>query len=51
MCLMNPTVGLDPMGVIEIMKLIKETREQLGISVVIATDEIDIIPLSAIMCI
>ncbi len=41
----EPTAGLDPMGVVEIMKLLKETQEQLGISVVIATHDIDIIPL------
>ncbi len=41
----EPTAGLDPMGVSEILKLIDETREQLGLSVVIATHDIDIVPL------
>lgn len=41
----EPTAGLDPMGVIEIMSLLNETKEQLGISVVIATHDIDIVPL------
>ncbi len=41
----EPTAGLDPMGVAEIMKLLKETQEQLGISVIIATHDIDIVPL------
>lgn len=41
----EPTAGLDPMGVSEIMKLLKETQRELGISVVISTHEIDIVPL------
>jgi cobalt/nickel transport system ATP-binding protein len=41
----EPTAGLDPMGVSEIMKLIKDTQKELGISVVISTHEIDIVPL------
>lgn len=41
----EPTAGLDPMGVGEIMKLLKEIQKQLGISVVIATHDIDIVPL------
>ncbi len=41
----EPTAGLDPMGVSEIMKLLKETQKELGISVVISTHEIDIVPL------
>ncbi len=41
----EPTAGLDPMGVRDIMKLLKETEEQLGLSVVIATHDIDIVPL------
>lgn len=41
----EPTAGLDPKGVGEIMKLLKETQQQLGLSVVIATHDIDIVPL------
>jgi cobalt/nickel transport system ATP-binding protein len=41
----EPTAGLDPMGVSEIMKLIGEAREQLGLTVVIATHDIDIVPI------
>lgn len=41
----EPTAGLDPMGVSEIMKLLKETRKELGISIVISTHDIDIVPL------
>jgi cobalt/nickel transport system ATP-binding protein len=41
----EPTAGLDPKGLGEIMTLLKETQVQLGISVVIATHDIDIVPL------
>ncbi|MBA1334334.1 MAG: Cobalt ECF transporter, ATPase component of energizing module CbiO [Firmicutes bacterium] len=41
----EPTGGLDPMGVSGVMKLLKETQEQLGISVVMSTHDIDIVPL------
>ncbi|ADY57164.1 cobalt ABC transporter, ATPase subunit [Syntrophobotulus glycolicus DSM 8271] len=41
----EPTAGLDPMGSSEIMKLMMETQKELGISVVIATHDIDIVPL------
>lgn len=41
----EPTAGLDPMGVSEIMKLLKETQRELDISVVISTHDIDIVPL------
>ncbi|RNC29356.1 MAG: Energy-coupling factor transporter ATP-binding protein EcfA3 [Candidatus Dichloromethanomonas elyunquensis] len=41
----EPTAGLDPMGVSEIMKLLQETQKELGLSVVISTHEIDIVPL------
>lgn len=41
----EPTAGLDPMGVYEIMKLLKEAQRELGISVVISTHDIDIVPL------
>ncbi|KAF1084499.1 Energy-coupling factor transporter ATP-binding protein EcfA3 [Sporotomaculum syntrophicum] len=41
----EPTAGLDPMGISEIMKLLRKLQAQLGLSVVIATHDIDIIPL------
>jgi cobalt/nickel transport system ATP-binding protein len=41
----EPTAGLDPKGVSEILKLIKKMQDELNISVVIATHDIDIVPL------
>jgi len=41
----EPTAGLDPSGVSEIMKLLLETQRELGISIVISTHDIDIVPL------
>jgi cobalt/nickel transport system ATP-binding protein len=41
----EPTAGLDPHGVIEILDLILEISKKTGISVVIATHDIDIVPL------
>jgi cobalt/nickel transport system ATP-binding protein len=41
----EPTAGLDPMGVSSIMKLLKEIQQELGLSVVISTHDIDIVPL------
>lgn len=41
----EPTAGLDPAGVSEIMKLLKEMQKELGISIVIATHDIDLVPL------
>lgn len=41
----EPTAGLDPMGVSEIMKLLRQIQEELGLSVVISTHDIDIVPL------
>lgn len=41
----EPTAGLDPMGVSEIMKLLRNIQKELGLSVVIATHDIDIVPL------
>lgn len=45
MILDEPTAGLDPQGVSDIMHLCQSLREDLGISVVIATHDIDIVPL------
>ncbi len=41
----EPTAGLDPMGVNEIMNLLDEAKEHLGISIVISTHDIDLVPL------
>jgi len=41
----EPTAGLDPMGVSEIMKLLRKIQKDLGLSVVISTHDIDIVPL------
>ena len=41
----EPTAGLDPKGVGEIMRLLKGMQENLGISVIIATHDVDIVPL------
>jgi cobalt/nickel transport system ATP-binding protein len=41
----EPTAGLDPNGVSEIMSLLKETQKELGISIIISTHDIDIVPL------
>lgn len=41
----EPTAGLDPQGISEIMKLLKETQKELGISVLISTHDIDLVPL------
>lgn len=41
----EPTAGLDPLGVSEIMNLLRELQEELKLSVIIATHDIDIVPL------
>lgn len=41
----EPTAGLDPMGVSEIMKLLVEMQKELGITIIVATHDIDIVPL------
>jgi len=41
----EPTAGLDPMGVSGIMKLIRNIQKELGLSVIISTHDIDIVPL------
>lgn len=41
----EPTAGLDPMGVNELMKILIEIKESMGISIVIATHDMDIVPL------
>lgn len=41
----EPTAGLDPSGVSDILKLLKKIQEELGKSIVISTHDIDIVPL------
>ncbi|PHV70398.1 energy-coupling factor ABC transporter ATP-binding protein [Sporanaerobium hydrogeniformans] len=41
----EPTAGLDPEGISEIMGLIEELQKELNISVIIATHDIDLVPL------
>ncbi len=41
----EPTAGLDPQGVSELMKLLEETREKMGITILIATHDIDMVPI------
>ncbi|KPU43368.1 energy-coupling factor transporter ATP-binding protein EcfA3 [Oxobacter pfennigii] len=41
----EPTAGLDPMGVSELMKLLQETQDELGLTIIISTHDIDIVPL------
>lgn len=41
----EPTAGMDPKGISEIMKFLKETQKELGLSVIISTHDIDIVPL------
>lgn len=45
MILDEPTAGLDPMGVSDIMHLLITLRETMGITIIIATHDIDIVPL------
>lgn len=41
----EPTAGLDPSGVSEIMSLLRKTQDQLGVTIVLATHDIDMVPL------
>jgi cobalamin biosynthesis protein CbiD/energy-coupling factor transporter ATPase len=41
----EPTAGLDPHGVSEIMKLIRELQQELGLTVILSTHDIDMVPL------
>lgn len=41
----EPTAGLDPRGVSDIMKLLCDMRDQMGITMIVATHDIDIVPL------
>ena len=41
----EPTAGLDPQGVSDIMHLLTELRDGLGMTILIATHDMDIVPL------
>jgi cobalt/nickel transport system ATP-binding protein len=43
----EPTAGLDPGGSMRLIKLINEMNSQLGITTIVATHEVDIVPLLA----
>ncbi len=43
----EPTAGLDPGGAVRLIRLINEMNRYLGITTVIATHEVDIVPLLA----
>lgn len=45
MILDEPTAGLDPQGVSDIMHLCQRLQREMGITIVIATHDIDIVPL------
>lgn len=45
MILDEPTAGLDPQGVSDIMRLLEELRDELGMTIILATHDMDIIPL------
>ena len=41
----EPTAGLDPQGVSEIMQLIRELQQDLGVAILIATHDMDLVPM------
>ncbi|MBU3810297.1 MAG: ATP-binding cassette domain-containing protein [Candidatus Niameybacter stercoravium] len=41
----EPTAGLDPQGVSEIMQLIRKLQQDLGIAIIIATHDMDLVPM------
>lgn len=41
----EPTAGLDPAGVSEIMRLLVRLKEELGIAIIISTHDLDLVPL------
>lgn len=41
----EPTAGLDPRSIGEVMRLLRKMQQDLGITVVLATHDIDIVPL------
>ena len=45
MVLDEPTAGLDPQGVSDIMSLLRDIRKSLGVTIILATHDMDIVPL------
>ncbi len=45
MILDEPTAGLDPQGVSGIMSLLRDIRKSLGVTIILATHDMDIVPL------
>ena len=45
MILDEPTAGLDPQGVSDIMTLLRDIRKSLGVTIILATHDLDIRPL------
>ncbi len=43
----EPTAGLDPDGVKKIIKLLKELNDKFGITIIVATHDVDTVPLFA----
>lgn len=41
----EPTAGLDPAGVSEILRLLTDVKKETGVTVILATHEIDIVPI------
>lgn len=41
----EPTAGLDPAGVSEILQLLTSIKEETGVTVILATHEIDVVPI------
>lgn len=41
----EPTAGLDPRGVSEVLELLNTIKHQLGMTVILSTHEIDLVPL------
>jgi cobalt/nickel transport system ATP-binding protein len=41
----EPTAGLDPQGVSDILNLLRSIKENMGITIIISTHDIDLVPL------
>ncbi|MEQ2443044.1 ATP-binding cassette domain-containing protein [Pseudoflavonifractor sp. CLA-AP-H29] len=42
----EPTAGLDPHGVSELMRLLSQLRDSLGMTILLATHDMDVVPIS-----
>ena len=49
MILDEPTAGLDPVGVSELMHLLLKIKKENGISIIMATHDVDIVPFIVII--